>query len=291
MSLARLNTNEKLGYPADARLLIVNVDDFGMCHSVNEAMVPAIREGLAVSCTLMVPCPWALHGIQILKEHPDIPFGVHLTAISDEIHYRWRPLTCGNEVPSLIDEEGYFYTENRMTEFLRQADLSELENEFRAQIEWVLAYGLKPTHVDSHCCVHTRREDIFDMTARLAREYGVALRVGELPFIKTLQGQGYATDDHELLDSYRLPTHEKPLIYLDLLRALPPGLSEWACHPGIDTAELRAAMSTWEVRSADFEFLMSPEARAVVEEEGIVILSYEPLQELACRHPHGSSSA
>jgi len=280
MPPARQSTNERLGYPADARLLIVNVDDFGMCHSINEAMVPAIREGLAVSCTLMVPCPWALHGIQILKENPDIPFGVHLTAISEEIHYRWGPVTSRNEVPSLVDEAGYFYGEERMAEFLQQVDVSQLEKEFRGQIERVLAHGLKPTHVDSHCHLHTRREDIFDMTVGLAREYGVALRVGALPFIKKLQGQGYATDDHEILDSYRLPVHEKPFIYLDLLRRLPPGLSEWACHPGTDTAELRAAVPTWEVRQADFDFLTSHEARDIVAEEGIVTLSHESLQNL-----------
>ena len=28
-------TNQLLGYPNDARLLIVNADDFGMCHTIN----------------------------------------------------------------------------------------------------------------------------------------------------------------------------------------------------------------------------------------------------------------
>lgn len=54
-------TNRLLGYPADARLLIVNADDFGMCHAVNEAVFGALKEGLVRSTTLMVPCPWAIH--------------------------------------------------------------------------------------------------------------------------------------------------------------------------------------------------------------------------------------
>jgi hypothetical protein len=52
-----------LGYPADARLLIINADDFGMCHSVNEAIMAALMAGIVRSTTLMVPCPWALHAM------------------------------------------------------------------------------------------------------------------------------------------------------------------------------------------------------------------------------------
>lgn len=50
-------TNRLLGYPADARLLILNADDFGMCNAINEGIIRALREGLIRSTTLMVPCP------------------------------------------------------------------------------------------------------------------------------------------------------------------------------------------------------------------------------------------
>lgn len=55
-------TNSLLGYP-DARLLFVNADDFGMCHAINEAIVRSLEEGIVGSCSLMVPCPWALHSL------------------------------------------------------------------------------------------------------------------------------------------------------------------------------------------------------------------------------------
>lgn len=274
------STNEMLGFLSDARLLIINVDDFGMCHAINEATLRTIREGLAASCSLMVPCPWSLHGLHLLEENPDIPFGVHLTAISELPYYRWGPVTPRQDVPSLTDEAGFFYSEDRIPEFLQQVSLAELEREFRAQIEIVLASGLKPTHVDSHCLIHTRREDIFDMTVGLAHEYGLALRVGTPSFIERLRRRGYPTDDHRTLDSYRLETRDKPVLYPKLLRELPPGLSEWAIHPGIGDAELKAITPTWDIRQADFDFFTSREARDIVEEEGIVILSYKPLQEL-----------
>ena len=144
-------TNRLLGYPDDARLLIINADDFGRSHASNEATLRTLKEGVVTSTTLMVPCPWALHAMQMLREHPEISFGIHLTVISDVPLYRWGSLTSREKVPSLIDEAGFFYRYERIPEFLAQAKLSELEVEFRAQIEAVLATSLKPTHLDWHC--------------------------------------------------------------------------------------------------------------------------------------------
>jgi predicted glycoside hydrolase/deacetylase ChbG (UPF0249 family) len=273
-------TNKLLGYPSDARLLIINADDFGMCHAVNEAILQTLTQGLASSCSLMVPCSWGLHAIQLLKEHPDLPFGIHLTSVSEQPYYRWGPVTCPEKVPSLVDEAGYFYSEKRIDEFLEQVDLRELELEYRTQIEIVLSAGLKPTHLDSHCGIHTRREPIFDMTVGLARDYGLALRVDGQPLIEKLQKQGYPANDYDLMDSYELEIANKSALYARMLRELPVGLSEWAIHPGLGTAELRALEPSWEVRQSDFDFFMSQEAREIVAEEGIIILDYRPLQEV-----------
>lgn len=273
-------TNELLGYPPDARLLILNTDDFGMSHSINEAVIQTIRQGAASSCTLMVPCPWGLHGLHLLQENPDIAFGVHLTAVSEAVYYRWRPLTSREKAPTLVDEAGYFYNEQRIPEFLAQVNLAELELEFRAQIETVLAAGLKPTHLDSHCLINTRREDIFDMTTRLAHTYGLAMRVTNKPLIQKLQQQGFPSNDYDLLNSYEIETQAKPDYYWRRLRELPPGLTEWAIHPSLTTGELKAIGNNWPVRQADFEFLMSPETGRIIREEGIIVLSYKPLQEV-----------
>lgn len=279
-------TNTLLGYPADARLLIVNADDFGMCHAVNEATWRTLKEGLATSCTLMVPCPWRLHALNLLQAAPEIPFGIHLTTVSEQPYYRWGPAAGRHKTPSLVDEAGYFYTEARIDEFLNQVDLADLELEYRTQIELVLAAGLRPTHLDSHCSVHTRRAQVFDLTVRLAREYGLALRVSGRPFIEKLQQHGYPTNDHDLMDSYYVPTDGKAAHYARMLRELPPGLSEWAIHPGIGNAELQALMPSWPVRQADFDFFISPQAQEIVKQEGIILLDYRALQPLWNATPH-----
>src|SRR5436309_2367156 len=98
---SELHTNQLLGYPATARLLIVNADDFGMCHANNAATLQALGSGIATSTTLMAPCPWAPEAIEMLRAHPELPFGVHLTLISEHDNYRWGPLAPWDRVSSL----------------------------------------------------------------------------------------------------------------------------------------------------------------------------------------------
>ena len=272
-------TNRLLGYPVDARLLIINADDFGMCHAINEAIFRALKKGVLHSTNLMVPCPWALHAMHFLADHPEITFGVHLTVISDWVDYRWGPVTSREKVPSLIDKAGYFYNFEHMPEFLAQVRLDQLEMEFRAQIEVVLAAGLKPTHLDWHSLRIGGRADIFDVMLRLAREYGLALRVAGRSWIEKVQSQGFPTNDYDFLDSYRLDLVDKSAQYNQMLRELPAGLSEWAVHPGLDNTELLAIEPDGKhVRQTDFDFLMSQEAKDIVKEEGIILLDYRALQ-------------
>ena len=197
-------TNRLLGYPLDARLLIINADDFGMCHAVNEAIFHALQNGVLRTTTLMAPCAWALQATHFLVDHPDIPFGVHLTAISEWSHYRWGPLTSRDKVPSLIDQAGYFHRFEAMPALLAQVRLDQLELEWRAQIEAVLAAGLTPTHLDWHALRIGDRADIADLMLRLAREYGLALRVRGRYWTETVQSQGLPCNDYDFLDSYKL---------------------------------------------------------------------------------------
>jgi predicted glycoside hydrolase/deacetylase ChbG (UPF0249 family) len=168
-----------------------------------------------------------------------------------------------------------------MPHFLAQVDLDQLEMEFRAQIEVVLAMGLKPTHLDWHALRIGGREDIFDVMLGLAREYALAMRVFGRSWIKKVQSQGLPTNDHDFLDSYGVEPATKAAHYAGLLRRLPAGLSEWAVHPGLDYPELLAIeLAGNHIRQTDFDFLISQQAKDVVEEEGIILLDYRALQDV-----------
>ncbi|KAB8143000.1 ChbG/HpnK family deacetylase [Chloroflexia bacterium SDU3-3] len=272
-------TSRMLGYPDDARLLIINADDFGMCHAVNEAVFRALQGGLLRSATLMVPCPWAAHAMQFLAAHPGVPFGIHLTAIAEWPHYRWGPLAPREKVPTLVDGAGRFPRFEEMPAFLAQVRLDQLELEWRAQIEAVLAAGLRPTHLDWHALRIGERADIADLLVRLARAYGLALRVRGRAWTEAVRALGLPCADYDFLDSYMMDLHDKPAQYERLLRELPEGLSEWAIHPGLHTPELLAIEGdTKHVRESDYDFLMSHAAREIVQEEGIILLDYRALQ-------------
>ena len=114
---------------------------------------------------------------------------------------------------------------------------------------------------------------------KLAREYGLALRVAGQPSIKKIQSLGLPTNDYDFLDSYLLDPVGKSARYAQLLRELPTGLSEWAVHPGLDSAELLAIEPEGDhIRQTDFDVLMSQEAKDIVKEEGIILLDYRALQ-------------
>ncbi len=279
--LQKSETNRLLGYPDDARLLLINADDLGMYQAINDAVLRAFREGVVQSTSLMVPCPGAVQAMHMLRENPDIPVGVHLSIIHDINHYRWDPVAPRERIPSLLDESGHFYTLEQMGEMLAKARLDELEVEFRAQIETALAAGLKPTHLDWHCMVSGGRADMFDLTLGLAKEYGLALRVGSHPFIEQVQAAGLPANQYDLLDSFEVDIDTKPARYAQMLRELPAGLTEWAVHPSTGTPESQAIdPDGWRVRRSDFDFLISPEAREIIQQEGIILISYRPLQDV-----------
>ncbi len=278
---AKGQTNRLLGFPSDARLLIINADDLGMCHSVNEAVFDVLQRGVAHSTTLMVPCPWALHAMQFLADHPEIHFGIHLTVISDWPNYKWGPVSPREKVSSLIERTGYFYNFEGMPELLAQVDLGQLEMEFRAQIEIVLSAGLKPTHLDWHSLRIGSRADISDVMFKLAREYGLALRMMGKTQIEKVQRQGLPVNDHDFLDSYLIDPLNKTARYIELLHELPIGLSEWAVHPGLENSELLAIdPGGAHIRQTDFDFLISQQAKDTIEKEGIILLDYRTLQDI-----------
>ncbi|MFF2077254.1 polysaccharide deacetylase family protein [Kitasatospora sp. NPDC058162] len=291
------HANRLLGHPPEARLLLINCDDLGLDESVNLAVVEAVRQGIAASCSLMTPCHAAPHALRLLRRHPEIPFGIHLTLVCEAPHLRWGPLTARDRVPSLLDPTGEFHapTPAGRAALAANAQLDHVEREFRAQIDAVAASGLSPTHLDFHCLADGGREDVLDLTLALGAEYGLAVRVWLPPALDRLRGRGLPVVDHGFLDSFAIPLEDKPAHYARLLAALPPGLTEWAVHPSLatgpaphipdpripttDTPTTNPADDGWRVRRTDYEFLVSPEAHRLLAEHAITVLGYRALQE------------
>jgi predicted glycoside hydrolase/deacetylase ChbG (UPF0249 family) len=278
-----------LGVPEDARLLIINADDLGSCHANNAAILEGLTRGIVSSTTVMTPCPGAPEALRMLQQHPGIPFGVHLTLISEFESYRWGPLSSREDVSSLIDRDGHLHGFQSRDELLAQARIAEVEREFRAQIDRVFDAGLQPTHLDWHCLLEGGRGDILQLTIRLAQEYGLAMRVHRATTFDMLMRRGLPASDHPTDDTYAIDPATKAERYAEMLRELPTGLSEWAVHPGLGNEESRALEPDhWRTRRADYEFVVAPEARAILAEQGIRLISYRELQPFWRDRSHAS---
>ena len=133
---------ERLGYDAEAKLLIINCDDLGSSRAANVAVYESLRSGLGTSATLMVPCPWARDAAAMYRGE-DV--GVHLTLNSEWENYRWGPTTHS---PSLLDGDGGF--PRTIEDVWDHADLDEVRKECRSQIERAIFWGFDVSHLDSH---------------------------------------------------------------------------------------------------------------------------------------------
>src|SRR5688572_18727597 len=138
---------EKLGFPKDAKVLILHVDDVGMSWDSNQGAIQALEKGVATSCSIMMPCPWVPGFAHYLKKNPKIDAGLHLTLTSEWTDYRWHPLT-GKANPGLVDGEGAFWSS--VEDVAKHATGDEVEAEIRAQIDRARNLGFEPTHLDSH---------------------------------------------------------------------------------------------------------------------------------------------
>ena len=276
-------SSQQLGFRPDARVLIVNCDDFGMHAAVNAAVVESIENGIARSCSLLVPCPAAADAMRLLRERPHISFGIHLALIRDSPEYRWGPAAAKADVPSLLDPdtgELYVDTPAQRAALLAAAELTEVERELRAQIDAVVDVGLAPTHLDWHCLADGGRADIFDLTMALAQEYGLAARVWLDCGRRRVRKQGKPVIDNAFLDSYSVSLQDKAATYVRMLRDLPTGLNEWAVHPAHGTEQWHSVDPTgWQVGQRDHAFLTSPQAREILDDENITVIDYRLLQQ------------
>lgn len=278
---------ERLGYPPNAKLLIIHADDLAVAHSEDAASFDALDRHAVTSASIMVPCPWLTEVADYAKAHPDADLGLHLTLTAEWKTYRWGPVESKDKVPSLLDPSGYLWPE--VEPAVRNLKADEVERELRAQIEHAIAMGIHPSHLDSHMGTLFARPDLFAVYVKVAREY-------KLPFLAFLGPNtppalaSVLSDKDVLINAIVIADPSVGVanwkdFYLNAIQNLKPGVTEIIVHLGHDDAELQAVTVdhpdygvAW--RQRDYDAVTSQEFKKAVEDNHVILIQWKDLKKL-----------
>lgn len=300
---------EKLGYPKGKKVLIIHVDDVGMSYESNQGAIKAIREGVASSLSVMMPCNWVPGFVNYWKENKDMDAGLHLTLTSEWKDYRWGPLAGKPKVKGLVDPQGALW--RSVPEVVKNATPDEVETEIRAQLDRARAMGLEPTHMDSHMgtlfatpeflqrylkvgmeekipvmfpgghnTIVQKSEKVIGDQLEMTRMIGKQLWNAGLPVLDDLETSSYgwkgpANGDFsdKALQKYSTAN------YINAIKNIRPGLTMVILHCTIESDIFPHISDSHTTRRGDLLAMIDPELKKYIEKEGIILTTWREAME------------
>lgn len=278
---------ERLGYPANSKLLIVHADDLAVAHSVDSASLDALDKAAVTSASIMMPCPWITEIAEYAKSHPEADLGLHLTLTSEWKTYRWGPVAASDKVPSLLDPAGTLWSDTPLV--AQHVKVDDAEREIRAQVERAIALGIHPTHLDTHMGSVLATPEIFAAYVKIAHEYHLPFLALRIPGV-TDKVESALSEKDIVLDSLVMANPSVHAdqwkdFYVNAIRGLKPGLTEMIVHLGHDDSELQSITvdhpdygAAWRLR--DYDFVTSLEFKQALQDNHIVLVKWKDLQKL-----------
>lgn len=253
--------------------LLIRTDDVGMSHTVNLGVRELIETGVPFSASVMIACPWYLEAAEILRDHPRVSVGIHLTLNSEWEHYKWGPVLGSSRVPTLVDENGHFFaTAAELAD--NGMDLEEVRSELQAQIERAKRAGLEIDYLDYHMLTAVSTPELRTVVEELAQEYGLGLA----RYFGEPSASLWATEPDKKLSEL-----------LEIVREVEPGKPTLlVMHLGLETPEMAALVDTnnpedpyrvAQHRHSELEALTSPAFLRAVADRGIEFVTYRDVVE------------
>jgi len=248
--------------------LILRCDDIGMTHAINAAIRRVIESELPVSTSVMFVCPWYQEAVDILKTHPEVSVGIHLTLNAEWKNFRWGPVVGVCAAPSLVDSCGYFFPSRASFEENHPA-IDEIEKELRAQIERGLGSGLKIDYVDYHMSTAVSKPEYRNLVEKIATEY----RLGISRYFGEVDAPGI----------YALSPSVKPDSLVEIVKRLPADqMNLLVFHIGLENTELDAMIDLNSFglpnmsrhRNSELNALMSADLRNILETGKYRLMTY-----------------
>jgi chitin disaccharide deacetylase len=252
-------------------LMLIRSDDFGMSHGKNMAILELIETGMPVSVSVMFACPWWKEAVDILREHPGVSVGVHLTLNAEWKHYRWGPVLGPSAVPTLVDAEGYFFP-SRSALFGNNPELSEIEAELRAQVQRAVDTGLQIDYLDYHMGAAVQTAETRAIVEKIAAEYGLGI------------SRWFGEDDSSV--TYTAPLGEKTTALVDRVNNLnPAAVNLQVVHVAPARSDMNAMTDLnpsgprdmAEQRHGELQALLSPEFQQALQRNNVKLITYRDL--------------
>lgn len=258
--------------------LVVNADDFGFTRDVNRGIVEAHQRGILTATTVMATGAAFDDAVRRARENPSLDIGCHLVLVGSPPF----PRTVAQLVRAVALKRIRIY------------------DELVAQVRRIVDAGLQPTHLDTHKHTHLL-PPVLEAVARISEEFRIpwvrrpfdfplsgtggswkqraasqAFGVVRGRFARVLAGHGCRSTDS--FAGFQITGRYDARELVALIRALPEGSTEFMCHPGVCTDELRSATTRLkESREQELKALTAPEVRASLEECGVQLVSYRDL--------------
>jgi chitin disaccharide deacetylase len=286
-SIAQQTLQERLGYSKTTKLLIVHADDLGVAHSEDNASFNALEKGSVSSASIMVPCPWFSEVAAYAAAHPKADLGLHLTLTAEWNYFKWGPMADKQNVPGLVNKNGYFFSS--VDSVIKSSNATEVERELRAQIEKAKQAGIDITHLDSHMGTLYSSKDYLQVLLKLGKEYKVPVMLNQ----QVLMMSGSAASDNVMLNNIYMETPQDrakgtDAFYTNILNSLQPGVNLIIIHAANDDSEMQAVTvdhpdygAAW--RQADVNFFTSEACKKLLKQNGIQLVTWREIRDKIIR--------
>jgi predicted glycoside hydrolase/deacetylase ChbG (UPF0249 family) len=297
------------------RRLIINADDFGLTAGVNRAILEAHSRGIVTSTTVMANSQ-AFQGAAALVGDSSrtngttpISIGCHVVLVDGQ------PLLPPQEVASLLDPKqrnNHSQFRDSLNDFVvasfrHRLDPAQMEAEAAAQMRRIQSAGIRLSHFDTHKHAHMFPA-VLRPLLRAARDCNIpAVRnpfgqVWPLPLTGLLRTRrlwkrlaqlnvlrNFATNFRREVEAHGLRTTDGSLgvlvtgeldlkLFTAIAESMPGGTWEFVCHPGYNDTDLDSVQTRLrQAREQELRLLTSPEAKEVLRQQKIELISYNEL--------------
>lgn len=278
--------------------LIVNADDFGLHTEVNKAVIKGYQQGCLRSTSLMPTGAAVEEASQLARQNPELGIGIHITLVAE------KPVLPLDKVSTLVDEQGHFHADHMVfiKKYLQgQIDKGQLYAECEAQIAKAMSLGLNITHLDSHQHLHTL-PGVTEICLELMKKYnihrmrypgeafgftggyhsGMFRRLAKCgltacAMLARRRAKCYNIIMPEHFFGMLAGGHMEKKYFLNILKALPDGISEIMVHPGCDVKAL-GSVYDWQYHWEDeLASVTSEEAMSYLRQQKIELISFKEL--------------